>query len=69
MKKNMGPADTLIRTLVGFVVLILYFRHLISGTLAIGLLVVAGIFLLTSFYGVCPLYKIFSIDTRVTNKG
>jgi hypothetical protein len=69
MKKNMGPADTLIRTLVAFVVLILYFRHMISGILAIVLLVAAGIFLLTSFYGVCPLYKFFGIDTRQTKKG
>jgi hypothetical protein len=36
----------------------------ISGTLAIILLVVAGIFILTSFVSFCPLYYPFRLSTR-----
>ncbi len=68
MKKNIGPVDTVIRSLVALVILILYFWHMISGRLAIVLLVVAGIFLLTSFMGVSPLYKLFGLDTCETKE-
>lgn len=64
MKKNMGPADTVIRTLIALVVLILHSKHMISGKLEIVLLVLAGILLLTSFTGVSPLYKLLNFDTR-----
>lgn len=64
MKKNMGPADTFIRTLIALVVLILHSKHMISGKLEIGLLILAGVFLLTSFTGVSPLYKLLDFDTR-----
>jgi hypothetical protein len=64
MKKNMGTADKLIRVLLAAVVAILYFAHVISGTLAIVLLVIAGIFILTSLISFCPLYWPFKISTN-----
>lgn len=64
MKKNMGMADRIIRILVAVAIAILYFTHQISGTLAIIMLVVAGIFILTSFISFCPLYLPFGIRTN-----
>lgn len=64
MKKNMGSADRVIRILVAVAVIALYFGNLISGTTAIVLLVLAGIFILTSFISFCPLYLPFKLSTR-----
>lgn len=64
MKKNMGMADRIIRILVAVAIAILYFTHQISGTLAIILLAVAGIFIITSFISICPLYLPFGIRTN-----
>ena len=63
MKKNMGNTDKIIRILVAIVVTVLYFTGVVSGTLGIVLLAVAGIFVLTSLIGVCPIYTILGIRT------
>ncbi len=68
MKKNMGNTDRVIRTLIAIVLAVLYFTNVISGTLAIVLLAVAGIFLLTSFISFCPLYAPFGISSCATRK-
>jgi len=59
----MGGFDRVLRFLVAIVIAILYFTQTITGTLGIVLLVVGGIFLLTSLFGVCPLYSLFGIKT------
>jgi hypothetical protein len=64
MKQNMGTADRVIRILIVIVIAGLYFANLISGTLAIILLALAGVFILTSFVSFCPLYLPFGISTR-----
>ena len=64
MKQNMGKIDKAIRILVAAVVVLLYFTHVISGTLAIILLIVAGIFVLTSLLSFCPLYFPFGLSTK-----
>jgi hypothetical protein len=64
MKKNMGNLDRIIRLLVAAVVVLLYFLNVITGTLAIVLLVLAAVFVLTSFFSFCPLYLPFKISTR-----
>ena len=64
MKKNMGMVDRIVRILVAVVIAILYFTHVINGTLAIILLALAGIFILTSFMSFCPLYLPFGIRTN-----
>jgi hypothetical protein len=64
MKPNMGAADKVVRILVAIVIAGLYFTNIISGTLAIILLVFAGVFILTSFMSFCPLYLPFGISTR-----
>lgn len=64
MKKNMGGADRIIRTILAIVVAILYFTNQITGTAAIILGMIAVAFLLTSFIGFCPLYVPFRISTK-----
>ncbi len=59
----MGTLDRVLRIVAALVVAALYFNHFISGTIAIILLVVAGIFILTSFISFCPLYYPFKIST------
>jgi hypothetical protein len=63
MKKNMGLADKIIRILIAAVVVVLYFTNVLSGTLAIILLILSGIFILTSLISFCPLYLPFGINT------
>lgn len=63
MKKNMGSADRLIRIAVAAIIAVLFLTNVISGTLGIVLLVLAAVFLLTSFVGFCPLYKPLGINT------
>jgi Protein of unknown function (DUF2892) len=68
MKKNMGTADIIVRLLVAALVAILYFTNVIGGTVGIVLLVLAGVFLLTSAIGFCPLYAIVGINTCPVKK-
>ncbi len=68
MKKNMGSADRLIRVLIAAVIAVLYFTNVISGTLGIVLLVLAGVFVLTSLVSFCPLYAPFGLSTCKTQQ-
>ena len=63
MKKNMGVADRIIRAIIAAVIAILYFTNIISGILGIVLLIVGGVFLLTSIVSFCPLYAPFGLKT------
>ena len=63
MKKNMGNADRIIRIIIAAIIGILYFTNIISGTLAIVLLVLSVVFFLTSIISFCPLYTIFGLKT------
>ena len=56
----MGPADKIIRFIIAAVIGVLYFMNIVSGTLGIVLLVLAGIFVLTSLVSFCPLYTPFA---------
>jgi hypothetical protein len=63
MKKNMGSADRIIRLIIAAIVAALYFTNTITGTLGIVLMVLAAIFVLTSFMGLCLLYLPFGINS------
>ena len=63
MKKNMGNIDKAFRLVLALIVVILAFTKVISGTLAIVLLILAAIFVLTSLISFCPLYWPFGINT------
>ena len=49
MKTNMGTADRIVRIIVAVMIGVLYFAEIISGVTAVVLLILAGIFILTSF--------------------
>ncbi len=63
MKKNMGSIDKVVRIVVALLIGIAYKANYISGTAAIVMLSLAGIFILTSFISFCPLYLPFGIST------
>jgi len=68
MKKNMGSADRIIRTIIALIAAYLYFGGIVTGTLGIVLIVVAVIFLLTSLVSFCPLYSIVGLNTCQVKK-
>lgn len=63
MKKNMGSADRIARILIAILFAVLYFTNVVTGTLGIILLVLGGVFVLTSLVSFCPLYLPFGINT------
>ena len=63
MKKNVGSADRLIRTLLAIVIGLLVLTGEVTGTLAIILGIVAVVLLATSTISFCPLYAPFRIST------
>jgi len=64
MKRNMSNLDRIIRVVIAAVFAYLYFAGIVTGTLGIILLVLAGVFVLTSIVAVCPLYMPFKFSTR-----
>jgi len=63
MKTNMGIIDRVIRIVIALVFIGLHFANVVTGTLSIVLLVLAGVFILTSLIGFCPLYWPLGIHT------
>ncbi len=68
MKKNMGSADRIIRIIIAAVIATLYFTGILTGTVGIVLLVLAGVFVLTSLVSFCPLYAPFGLKTCSVKK-
>lgn len=66
MKKNMGAADRIIRTLIAVVIGVLFFKGVISGVLGVVLGILAIIFLATSLVGWCPMYLPLKLSTCKT---
>jgi hypothetical protein len=69
MKKNMGNTDRIIRIIIAAIIAGLYFTGTITGTLGVVLLVLAGVFVLTSLVSFCPLYALFGMNTCPTKEG
>ncbi len=67
MKKNMGSTDKIIRFILAAIFVILYFTGTVTGTVGIILLVLAGVFVLTSVVSFCPLYAPFGLSTCKTD--
>lgn len=63
MKLNMGNADRIIRLLAAAVFAYLYFSGTVTGTLGLVLVILGGVFAITSIVGYCPLYSIVGINT------
>jgi len=68
MKRNVGQVDKMIRLSIVAIVLGLFFTEIISGTLAIVLLVFCTVFLISTLIGFCPLYTLFGINTCEVKK-
>ena len=68
MKLNMGAFDRVARIIAAIVLVALYIGNVITGTWGIVALVVAGILLLTSVVGFCPLYAPFRFSTKSSRK-
>jgi len=68
MIKNMGSTDKIIRIAVALLFGVLYFTDIITGTLGVVLLVLAIVFLLTSFISYCPLYTPLKMSTLKEKK-
>ena len=65
---NMGTADRLIRIVLAAVVAALYLTNVVTGTLGIVLLALAGVFVLTSLISFCPLYSLVGLNTCPAKK-
>ena len=59
----MGSADRIIRVIIAVIIATLYFTNVITGMLGIVLLILAAVFLLTSFISFCPIYAPFGLST------
>jgi len=63
MKTNMGSTDKMVRLLIAALFVGLYATDTITGIMGIILLILAGVFILTSFMSFCPIYTIFGYST------
>ena len=68
MKKNLGNTDRIIRLLLAGIFALLWFQNIVTGTWAIVLLVLAGVFVVTSLVSFCPLYAILGKNTCEVKK-
>ena len=59
----MGDVDRALRIVAAGLIIILYAIGFVTGTIGTILLVLAGVFAVTSFAGYCPLYKLFGFTT------
>lgn len=59
----MGNSDRAIRIVIAAILVGLYFSGIVTGTLGIVSLILAGVFALTSLMSFCPLYALFGIRT------
>jgi hypothetical protein len=63
MKKNVGTTEKVIRILIAAILIVLFATKVVTGTLGIVLLAVAGIFILTSLISWCPIWAVFGVST------
>ena len=64
----MGGADRSIRTLLAVALAYLYFGGIVTGTWGLVLVILGGVFVVTSLVGFCPLYAAVGINTCATKK-
>lgn len=68
MKKNLGTADRIIRLVIAAIVAVLFASNIITGTLGVILMIVAGVFALTSVISFCPIYFSLKLKTNPSTK-
>ncbi len=62
--KNIGKADKIVRVLIAVLFTVLFLNQVVTGIVGVILVILAGVFLLTSVVGTCPLYLPFKINTN-----
>lgn len=67
MKKNIGNVDRVLRILLALLIAGLYYQGTLSGAVGIILLILAAVFVATSFIGTCPIYLALGMSTRKSN--
>ena len=68
MERNLGIADRIIRVVIAVIIAVLYITGVVTGLLGTILLVLAVIFVLTSFLGICPAYGLFGLRSHSINR-
>jgi len=68
MKKNMGSTDKFVRLVLAIVLILLFYKEIVTGTLGIIALILAFILTITSLISFCPLYTVFGINTCKTQE-
>lgn len=68
MKKNMGRIDRIIRILLAAIFAYLYFAGIVTGAVGLILVILGGVFVLTSLVSFCPLYTLFGLNTCSVKK-
>ena len=66
MKKNLGSVDKIIRIVIAAIFALLYFTNTVTGIWGIILLLLGGVFVLTSIVSWCPIYFSCRISTLKT---
>ncbi|MFZ1808063.1 MAG: DUF2892 domain-containing protein [Cyclobacteriaceae bacterium] len=68
MKKNMGNADRIIRTVIVLIFATLYYTGTVTGLIGIALIILSVVFLATSLLSFCPIYAIFGMNSCPAKK-
>ena len=63
MKKNVGSIDKIVRIVIAVVAIWAAYTNQVASPWDYVLYAVAGIMVVTSFMGSCPLFSIFGINT------
>ena len=63
MKPNMGPGDRAIRIALATIAAVLCSQNIVTGWWAVVLLILGAVLFVTAFIGVCPLYRLFGMNT------
>ncbi|MET2986598.1 YgaP family membrane protein [Aureibaculum conchae] len=63
MKKNVGSIDKIVRIIIAVVAAYFAYQGNFGATISYVLYAVAGIMLLTSFMGSCPIYSVLGQST------
>ena len=64
----MGNTDRLIRLLLAILVAVLFYTNVIGGIFGIVLMVIAGVFVVTSLISFCPLYTLIGVNSCSAKK-
>ena len=63
MKKNVGSIDKIVRIVIAIVAIWAAYTHQVASPWDYVLYAVAGIMVVTSLLGTCPLFSVFGINT------